>query len=277
MMDYRCYEAHELYNVLENIREAGSNPYHLFVAYVLNALYDEASEDQDDWGENEKKDVKKIIGMKIDVEICRSMLNECILDFMAAVNEKLMIEISGTSYSIRNAKKVDEQKLREIFSFVPHQGLCTIRPSIIANLSVPPSRNFNERLDEGKQNRLYFMKIVWLAAHGRYDELTDIEAAAYCFGLHYAANPMLNVDKKYFLKWHEKWYDYFLLSQKDVLKCLVDEVIYPQFFFSFSAKKMMDFNNSQGYLSSVNLVNECEAEDYWYEKAVKGKFREKTQ
>ena len=269
-MGRRFYEPAEVDEMLNDTRGISKDPYKLFAAFFLTSIYDEYFyEDEDDVG----MDLEVIWGNKIPQRQYEATLNECVIDFICAIKDGLMVYVLGSEYHIRNTKIVTEENLRSMFNFRKAGESVILDKKLIVDFSSIPKTTLKEKLEYGKDNKSYFKKIVWLACHDRYDDLTDIEAAAYCFALHFAKNPENNIGKSYFLQWYHKWEDYFLLSKDIVLACLEDDVRYPQYYFSFAARKIREENKASGQKSVVDSVNEKEADDYWYDVATKKKFK----
>lgn len=267
-MEYKLMDAGEVDEILNDTRQISKDPYKLFVAFVLASIYDEFV-----YEDGEDIELKRLWNARVPKKVYDEIFNECVEDFMAAVNERLMISVMGEEYTIRNAREITEENLRNIFGFPSVNGFVIIDKALVTDFGSKLQPTFKDRLEYGKDNKLYFKKIVWLACHKRYDDLTDMEAAAYCFALHFSKNKATDIGKEYFLEWYDKWFDYFRLPKATVLSCLEDDVRYPQYYFSFSARKTREVNAILKQESAVDEVDEKEAEDYWYEVASIGKFK----
>ncbi len=267
-MEHRFFEPNEVDEITNDTRSVSKDPYKLFIALVLTSIYDEFV-----YEDGEDVDISDIWDIKVHKGLYDEVFEECVTDFMAAVDERLMLSVLGEEYTIRNARSITEENLRGIFRFPSLGKQLIIDKRCIVDMSSEPKPTFEEKLAYGKENKAYFKKIVWLACHKRYDDLTDIEAAVYCFALHYAKHQETNIGKRYFLEWFDKWYDYFCMPSDDILSCLEDDVKYPQYYFSFAARKIRQMNHDRKQDSAVDGVDEKAADDYWYEVATKGKFK----
>ena len=272
---YKPYTDAELYQIVHNTREVSSNPYSLFVAYVLYALFEYLDNEFD--FENEDDHYEDYWRTTISHKEYWDILGNAAEDFVAAVDNNLQIDINGKAYTIRHANEFDKSRLNKIFMFNQHakDGMCPIRKEYIFNVSGEEQKSFDDIQADAKHNKAYFWKIVYAVDKlGKYDDLTDIEAAVYCFGLYYSKHINIKPDKKYMLKFMNEYEEYFGLTLEEVLSCVIDNLQFPQYYYNFSAEKIKKFNESQKQNSFIDTINERDAENYWYDIATQNRFKE---
>ena len=204
-MNYNPYTESELYQIIHNTREVSSNPYSLFVAYVLYALFEHLDEEFE--FENEDDHYEEYWKTDISHKEFWDILGNAAEDFVSAVENHLQVDINGKAYTIRHTDQFDKSKLKYVFLFNQHavNGMCPVRKEYIFNVSGEERKTFKEIQSDAKLNKAYFWKIVYAVDKlGRYDDLTDIEAATYCFGLYYSKHVSLETDRKYMLKFMDE-------------------------------------------------------------------------
>ena len=271
----RPYTKEEIYQICKKTREVSSDPYSLFVAYVLYALFEYLDEEFE--FENEEDHFEEYWHTTISHKEFWDIIGNAADDFVSAVENHLQVDINGQSYTIRHASEFDKTKLKNIFWFNKHakDGMCPVRIEYINNVNAADEKTFVERKNDAKENQEYFRSIVYATDKlGKYDELTDIEAAAYCFGLYFSKHVIINIDKKYVLEFMAEYEDYFGLDMETMCSCILDNLKYPQYYYSFSAEKIRAFNKRHNQTSVIDTINRKDADDYWYEVAVKGRFKE---
>lgn len=276
-MNYNPYTESELYQIIHNTRDVSSNPYSLFVAYVLYALFEHLDEEFE--FENEDDHYEEYWKTDISHKEFWDILGNAAEDFVSAVENHLQVDINGKAYTIRHTDQFDKSKLKYVFLFNQHavNGMCPVRKEYIFNVSGEERKTFKEIQSDAKLNKAYFWKIVYAVDKlGKYDDLTDIEAATYCFGLYYSKHVSLETDRKYMLKFMDEYEEYFGLTLDEVISCVIDNLKFPQYYYNFSADKIRKFNESKKQASFIDTIIEKEAEDYWYDVASKGRFKEKS-
>lgn len=262
-MKCKNYNESTIYEILNRTREISKDPYKLYVATVLFGLMDLA----------EDEDIKTPIGLNLPTKEVNDLIYECLEDFLSAIDTGAKVDVNGASYTIRNAKNVDKEKITDIFRFPDTNGVSTVSISGIFDVT-SCEEGYDERMAESKDNISYIQKVIWLADKmvGGYDELTDIEVAIYCWELYFRKHCRSNEIKYYmFEEFYDKYKKYFYISSGEILKCVKDSIKnnYPQGYFDFSAKKIRDWNEKNHQKSIVDNVKNDVAEDYWYDQFTK--------
>lgn len=263
-MQYKQYTEEELYVITDKPREIGADPYKLFTAMVLQALREFTILDDEEDDEEEQE----LWGNEIAVPNFKSIMKDCIADFMAAIEEGCRIDIGTGSFTIRNGRNVDSEKLRLIFQFPKDsEGYYTIVKSGIYNVNdIQQTDSLAEQRRQTASNREMAIKIYYL---GNDDDgwfaLTDMERAVYTWIIYYQKRKN-KLAQNAVEHWYSKYKEYFALPLKDVLSCLKDGLEAPQNAFSFSAEKVQAFNKKTESTSSLNTIDYDMAADHWYKK-----------
>lgn len=261
-MDNNCYTREELCEIINNTRANSSNPYKLFIAYVLASLSDLKDDEE-----------QSLFDMSIDKSIAINIVKDCTLDFKEALKNGCSIEINGKSYTIRNKSKVKSELLDKIFQ-LPSGKMQQLKPEYIFKQDqyVP---YFTE--EKQSDNMLYFQKIVMLSdsTNDGYDKLTDIEAAVYCWGLFHSKNISSPTGPYMYQKFYDKYKDYFDVGFYELTHCVNDGERFPYHYWSFSVSKIKKWNKDHNQKSYVNEVDNNKAVDFWYDIALRKRFLEK--
>lgn len=273
-MKYINYTNEELYDIQNRTREISSDPYKLFVALVLSALSEALEDSDDDDEEDAERTKREIIGAEIDAKYAKDTLSECIEDFTEAVKNRLQVNVGNASYTIRNAASIDTDRLEDVFVLAEKDGLAKITPDCINNLSVDITGDVRTQASDRLS---YFRKIVMLAdsTDDGFDKLTDMEAAVYCWGLFLSKHITTPIGAFLYHEFWEKYKDYHGCEFKDVIKCLMDGKNIPDSYGSFDPVKIAIWNKRNNQKSVVNSVDSDEADNFWYDVALKHRFKEK--
>lgn len=258
----KAYSKEDIYDIERNTRLVSSDPYKLFVAFVLSSFSD-VVEDGDD-----------IIGSKFPEEVANEIIKDCIEDFINAADNGLTLEIWCKPYSIRNKRVLKKDLLPTIFKLKTENGISQLEIGNIFDVSIASNNTGKEANDE---NMSYFQKIVMLSdsTDDGYDKLTDMEAAVYCWGLFHSKNFIFETGPCMYSKFYEKYKDFFGLDMHEVMGCVCDGQRFPYNYWSFSAEKIRAWNKANNQRSYVDEIDGEEAKNYWYDKALPGRFKEK--
>lgn len=257
----KAYSKEELYDIEHNTRQISSDPYKLFVAFVLSSFSDVIED-----GEN-------LFDKYVPERIAKEIIDDCISDYTNAIETGLMIEIWNKPYSIRNKRIINTELLGKIFKLTIENETAKLEIGNIFDVS-PSGHSAKEANDE---NMRYFQKIVMVAdsTENGYDNLTDIEAAVYCWGLFHSKNIGLETGPYQYHRFYEKYNDCFGLDMLEVIDCLCDGLRFPYHYWSFSAEKIRRWNTKNKQKSVVDYISTEDANDFWYTKALTGNFIEK--
>lgn len=262
MTESNHYSDEELYDIIHNTRMISSNPYKLFVAFVLSSLTDLLDEGQE-----------SVFDLLTDRLVIFHVIQDCLDDFNAAMENGCMIDIFGKLYSIRNKSRVDTSLLARSFS-LPITSLVKFSPKYIIKQG-QYAIGFGP--EKPSDNMLYFQKIVMLAdsTDDGYDMLTDIEAAVYCWGLFHSRHSSEQTGACMYHNFYEKYKGNFDVDFYELMKCVKDGQRFPFDYWSFSVAKIKEWNKTHGQKSVVDEVNDDEAVNFWYDVAIKKRFLEK--
>ena len=271
------YERYNDYNInilLYEPWEVSDKPYMLHAAYALSCLFEVASPDEDDeiimgrdamWGQK----VPKSIVDKLAVEIADS--------FNDAARNSKQVDIWERRYSIRKLNAFDSKRLPQIFNFQSIDDNYIIEKDGILNLAGPVNetlKKYETELDEFKENKKYLRQVIMLAEddeHNGWDKLTDMEVVMYCWALFYNKHQHENM-----LEFLQKYKKHIYVEESDINSCLTEKAKFrqrPQGLYTFSALKVKQWNDEAKQPSYAAGIPEKEAEDYWYEVALKGNFK----
>lgn len=253
-MKYKPYSEIDLQEILDNTRSVSSDPYKLFVAYVLNAITE--------YLETEDEDTTALWGASLPKSDIENLLKSCIDDFTTAAKQGLRIDIGNQSFTIRGASKINYEKLEHIFGFSSGDTDVYISKDHIYDISQTIAS-----VDEVTDNRIFAIK-VWYACEqmpSGWDEITDMEAAVYCWML-YAKKPNATFSQAAFEKWFEyNEVRYLDVSFSQIQGCLEGGKQFPKSPFSFSANKVRALNAELHQKSFIDTIDEKLAVNYWYQ------------
>ena len=257
------YSEYEIDILVSDTGEVCDEPYSLFAAYAISCLYD-LVEDNSVWG------------TELPQTIVDRTLKSAIMDFCAAADSCLPVNVFGRNYRIGRVNAFDRKALINQFDFQQIWDNYLIEKSRIVNLSVCLEKPYLKTRNELRDNRTFFRKVVMVAEdeeHDGWDKLTDMEVAVYCWGLFYYTQKNNNV-----VEWYSEFKEYIGQPSIEVQKCLNDECKInnrPNGMFPFSANAVREWNINHNQVSVVDNVNEEEANDYWYNIAIKKRFKQK--
>ena len=272
--EYQPFGRSALQILIKEPGEISDKPYMLYAAYALSNLYDMVAPDED---EDCLFTPDNMWGCKIDKKTLDRWIIYVAEDFNDAASNRNPIRIWGKNYTIRKVCAYDRSRLPFIFNFPLENGEYTIAPDGVMNLTEEANESvkcYEVSKEHAKENRIYLRKIITLAeddAHDGWDKLTDMEIVVYCWALFY--NKYQNDN---FLQFEKEYKDYIYVSERDILDCLNEKSTLrqsPVGMYAFSYKKIQDWNKSHNQDSIADKINEEEAENYWYDVALKNTFK----
>lgn len=257
------YTEEELYAIIVNPRQVGGDPYKLFAALVLDALKEYLTSEDEDEG-------LMLWGNEISECDFNTILNNCIEDFTAAIQEGCRIEIGLSPFTIRNSQNVQVEKLKTIFQFRKNQvGNLIIEKGRIINVNtIKQPTTIAEQRQHTSENRAMAIKIYY---QGRNDNgwltLTDMERAVYTWIIYYQKRKD-NLPANAYQAWYSKYNEYFGLPLATISSCLQNNLNEPQNAFSFAADKVRSYNERHKQTSKLETVDYDMAADYWYKRFI---------
>lgn len=274
--NFRPYDPGELSIIINEPWEVRDRPFMLHAAYAISCLYDLLANEDD---EEEGGGVNEIWGSRVPQKMVDRLVQDAAADFNDAADQKKPIRIFGKPYLVRKANAYDHQRLRWIFDFKSENGEYIINKEGILNLSLP--WGLKEQVmtsEQSRRNREYFRQIVKLAEddeHDGWDKLTDMEVLAFCWGLYFYKHQDENevVFRKLFK-------DHIYVDwQKDAVPCFNEKSrirMRPVGMYPFSREKITEWNEAHGQHSEAAKIPQQEADDYWYDVALKHTFKPKA-
>ena len=128
--------------------------------------------------------------------------------------------------------------------------------------------------DQAAAYRTYLRQIIKLAeddANDGWDKLTDMEIIVYCWAMYYNKHQMDN-----FILFKQEYKDYLYVTEADIMGCLNEKATLcqrPTGMYSFSYEKVQAWNTAHRQKSKASEIPKEEADDYWYEVALKNTFK----
>lgn len=270
---YSNYSTSDIDILMAEPWEVSDRPYMLHAAYALNCLYDLL----DPGDEEEAFDKEDIWGAKVDRRILDRLVVEMKEDFNDAAFNHKPIRIWGRSYSIRKVNSYDKERLNLIFDFPLEDGEYTITKDGIRNLAGatdPALESYEVTKEQAKRNRNYLRQIIKLAeddANDGWDKLSDMEIVVYCWALFYNKYQSDN-----FIHFKKEYKDYIYVTEKEIISCLNEKSTLrqsPVGMYAFSYDRVKDWNDKNSQISQADKIPLNEAEDYWYDVALKKTFK----
>ena len=273
MEKYECYSEQDLNLLLNEPWEISDRPYMLHAAYAISCLF-EAAFPIDDEDELEKDD---IWGCTVPKKILERLIKDVTESFNdAAVNGK-RVDIWGKQYSVRKPNAYDHKRLNLIFDFPLQDDEYVITKDGIKNLCGPVSdilQKYETTLEESRANKLYLRQVVMLAEddeNNGWDKLTDMEIAMYCWALYYNKHQSENLKE-----FQQLYKDYLYVKVNEIKSCLTEKALLrerPQGMYTFSEKKVKQWNEEADQRSYAAKISKEDADNYWYETALKTTFK----
>lgn len=272
MNEYQPYCVSDLDILIKEPWEISDNPFMLHAAYALSCLFDICTPN-----ENEEFILEDMWGYTIPQRILDRLVIDIASDFNdAAVNHK-PVRIWGKSYSIRKINAYDHKRLHLIFKFPLKNGEYTITKEGIMNLAgvVPNSlKSYEVSCKQAQINRTYLRQIIKLAeddVNNGWDKLTDMEIIIYCWALFYNKHQSDNL-----ILFKQEYKDYFYVEEKDIKSCFNEKASLrqrPAGMYTFSYEKVQEWNDANHQRSTAIEISPKDADDYWYDTALKSTFK----
>lgn len=273
MSKYPTYSSTDIDVLMEPWR-ISNQPYLLYAAFALSTLFDTCVPETDD---EEEFTIDNLWGCRIPKQIVDRLVNDIATDFNDAARHYKPVRIWGKPYSIRKANTYDPSHLLCIFNFPEANGDYIISKDGVMNLSESlnaPPQQYNIIKEQAAADRTYLRQIIKLAeddSQNGWDKLTDMEIIVYCWALFYNKYSSDN-----FELFKQKYSDYFYVSAADIMACLNDKAMSrqrPSGMCSFSSEKVKSWNEAHKQISYAAQLLKEEADDYWYDVALKRTFK----
>lgn len=274
MNNYQPYSPSEIDVLLHEPWEVSDQPFRLHAAFALSTLYDVCIPELDD---DEQFSVDDMWGMRIPKIIIDRMADEIMADFNDAASQYKPVKIWDKSYSIRKVNAYDRKRLNLIFNFLQDGDDYIIAKDGILNLAgeTPDClKKYEVTKEQVATNRTYLRQIIKLAeddANNGWDKLTDMEITLYCWAMFYNKHQMDNL-----ILFKQKYKDYIYVKESDIMECLNEKSSFcqrPTGMYAFSFDKVQNWNQSHRQKSIAASIPKDEADDYWYDVALKGTFK----
>lgn len=274
MNNYQPYSPSEIDVLLHEPWEVSDQPFRLHAAFALSTLYDVCLPELD---EDEQFGVDDMWGLRIPKNIIDRMADEIMADFNDAATQYKPVKIWGKSYSIRKVNAYDHKRLNLIFNFLQDGDDYIIAKDGILNLAgeTPDClKKYEVTKEQAVANRTYLRQIIKLAeddANNGWDKLTDMEIILYCWAMFYNKHQMDNL-----ILFKQKYKDYIYVKESDIMKCLNEKSTLcqrPTGMYAFSFEKVQSWNQFHKQKSVAASLPKSEADDYWYDVALKGTFK----
>lgn len=265
--DYGHYDDLELYQLMNEPWEVTDRPYLLHAAYALSCL-SEALEDEDE------EEQKEIWGKTIPERILKSVVKNAAENFNDAAQNGTRIDVFGRAYSVRKVNAYDHNRLCDIFDFPLQDGEYVITKDGVKKLATSEHCTFQQNKENLNTNKVFLRKVVMLAEddeNNGWDDLTDMEVAVYCWAKFYHKYQFDNE-----VLFAEKHKDYLYVTMDEMYSCLNEYAAKFKRFhglYSFDYKKVMAWNIEHNQTSVIDKINADEAENYWYDVALKKSFK----
>ena len=272
--NYQPYSTSDIDTLMKEPWEISDQPFMLHAAFALSSLYDICTTDPDDEDETFSQD--DFWGCTVPKNILDRLVLDLETDFNDAASKYKPVKIWGKTYSIRRINSYDRTRLHLIFNFpledgeyvIVKEGIMDLRGKVSNELSP-----YETSKEQAQANRTYLRQIIMLAENDEengWDQLTDMEIILYCWALFYNKYQFNN-----FLQFKNEYKDYLYVEDSDILKCLNEKSTlrtHPVGMYAFSRDKVLQWNEANGQTSMAIKIPASEAEDYWYETALKETF-----
>ena len=272
---YQSYSTSDIDTLMKEPWEISDQPFMLHAAFALSSLFDICATDSDD--EDETFSPDDLWGCTIPKNILDRLVLDIETDFNDAASKYKPVKIWGKTYSIRKVNSYDHSRLHLIFKFPLENGEYMITKEGVMDLrGKTPNEllSYETSKEQAQANRTYLRQIIMLAENDEengWDQLTDMEIILYCWALFYNKHQFDN-----FLQFKSEYKDYLYVKDSDILKCLNEKSTLrkqPIGMYAFSKDKVMKWNKDNEQPSVAAQIPASDAEDYWYETALKKTFK----
>lgn len=270
-MNNSYYNDIELHQLLNRTWEITDRPYWLYTAYIVSCLYemlDDIEEDEDPFKES-------LWGQKIPKKVATIIIENATEDFCCAAANKGKIDVFGKTYTVR-AKSLDADAMVKSFQFAEDGDLLVINKNIV-KLDKQEFLPYEITKKTFRGNKIFLHQIVKLAEDDENDgweKLTDMEVVVYCWAKYCTRHHSDNREPFF-----HQYRQYISMPQKEVVDCLIsynsnNSKIHGM--YAFDRTKVMEWNKQNDQESIIDSIEEDEAENYWFDVALKGTFSSAT-
>lgn len=270
---YPYYSVSEIDELISEPWEVSDQPYKLHAAFAISCLFELIAP-----GPDEDDDIPQLWGMTVPKSMIDRLAKEVQEDFVDAAESSKPIKVFGRSYSIRKRNAFDPARLHLIFDFPVVHGDCyEVDQSRILNLMGRPSPlldPYTESKMQMEENRTYLRQIIMMAEDDKgdgWDKLTDMEIVLYCWAQYYNKYQTNN-----FIEFKNKYKDYIYMPESEIEACYNKNASLrnmPCGMYTFSRSKIQEWNEKHRQLSEASKIPPSEADDYWYDVALKNTFK----
>lgn len=278
-MEYRKYDPGVLDMVIRHPETARKDAYRLFTSFLWHRMKEEVYLSEYEESDPETEDVPGygeyvIDGARIPHQLFRSMLQESIEDFVSASENGLTVRVDGKPYRIPRCEGLDRDVLKGMFRFrVDGDGMAVVDCGMVFE---PVSESHGDDASETRRSRQMFRDIVWLVDNTEdgWERLTDMEAAAYTWGVRmcaYEGEPVKSVIGKAMETVDEICNTVAPLDIGCISGCWNERLESARVSTEtqFSASMVEEWNADNGQESALQSVDHAAANDYWYDKGHK--------
>lgn len=271
MPKYLPYDTSDISTMINEPWEITDKPFMLHAAYALSCLYDLLTTDEEEFTPED------MWGQKIEKRLLDRLVMDLETDFNDAATNYKPIRIWGKGYSIRKVNSYDHNRLHMIFDFPLNEGEYTTTKEGVLNLASYTSETlkpYEVTKEQAQLNRTYLRQIIMLAeddANDGWSQLTDMEVVIYCWALFYNKHQCNN-----FIQFKNEYKDHIEVKEREILGCLNEKSTLrqsPVGMYAFSFDRVMKWNAKHQQESFANKISSAEADDYWYEVALKDTFK----
>lgn len=273
--EYTAYDDMELYKLMDNPLELADKPYLLHAAYALSCLSEAVSDDDDEC------DPKNIWGKRIPERILSSVVRNAAENFNDAAQNRLRIDVWGRPCSVRKQNKYNPDRLLDIFNFRLDDGEYIIEKSGVMKLGASKQADYQSNKDLLSKNKNFLRKVIMLAEDDENDgweKLTDMEVSVYCWALFIhklQSDSLQNRRNNVMSVFMEEYKKHLYVTMEDLMSCVCDSQdgrVRPQMYL-FDCEKVLNWNEKKKQKSVVCDISDEDAENYWYDTALKTTFK----
>lgn len=271
---YKPYTTEEIDTLINEPWEIKDRPYMLHAAYALNCIYELLNPEEEDV---DAMSPDEIFGKTLPKNIINHLAEDIASDFNDAAANYKSIKIWGKSYAIKKVNTYDRKRLHLIFNFPINDDEYIITKEGILNLAGQSSEALSKyeiTREQVNANRIYLRKIIKLAeddSNNGWDQLTDMEIVIYCWAMFYNKYQFNN-----WLQFTREYKDYLYIKESEARACFTEKATLRQMpvgMYTFSYDKVKKWHDDRGLTSVADQIGNQEAEDYWYDVALKNTFK----
>ena len=270
---YEPYGDYDIHLFFAEPREISDRPYLLHAAFLVNCLFEAYTPDEDE--EDEQPKLEDTWNWKIPKTILHSIIKNANEQFVYAATHGTQIDVWGQGFTIRKVNAYDQTRLGDIFDFPTDGDDYIVTKTGIMNLAGNFKSDAHTQVkDEYADNKAYLRKVIMVAeddVNDGWDKLTDMEVTMYLWALFYRQREADNE-----IEFREKFKKDLYTSADDDKQCwnaVAQLNSKPSGLYTFSACKVREWNTQHGQRSIIDEIDSQQAEDYWYDTAVKTTFK----